>query len=84
MIPNHLFDKYLKLLDVERSSPSYQMLCQIIKTHLIRVPFENISKLLYKKQGLNYIPDLHTYLDGIEKINLEERAMRTIIFSTFS
>jgi N-hydroxyarylamine O-acetyltransferase len=67
MIQKHLFDKYLHLLGVERSFPSYQMLCQIIKAHLTKVPFENISKLLYKKQGLNYIPDLPTYLDGIEK-----------------
>lgn len=67
MIQKHLFDKYLHLLGVERSFPSYRMLCQIIKAHLIKVPFENISKLLYKKQGLNYIPDLSTYLDGIEK-----------------
>jgi N-hydroxyarylamine O-acetyltransferase len=67
MSQKHLFDKYLHLLGVERSFPSYQMLCQIIKAHLTKVPFENISKLLYKKQGLNYIPDLPTYLDGIEK-----------------
>ena len=69
MIQKHLFDKYLKLLGVEKSSPSYQMLCQIIRAHLTKVPFENISKLIYKKQGLNYIPDLATYLDGIENYN---------------
>jgi arylamine N-acetyltransferase len=45
------------------------LLSQIVKSHLIKVPFENISKLLYKKQGMNYIPDLSTFLNGIEKYN---------------
>jgi arylamine N-acetyltransferase len=45
------------------------LLCQIIREHLINVPFENISKLLFKKQRKNYIPDLSTYLEGIEKYN---------------
>jgi len=62
-----LFNKYLKLLEVENSEPSFELLGKIVKAHLIKVPFENISKLLYKKQGMNYIPDLPAYLNGIEK-----------------
>jgi len=69
MYNKKLFDKYLKLLGVERSFPSYDLLCQIIRKHLINVPFENISKLFFKKQGKNYIPDLSTYLERIEKYN---------------
>ena len=64
-----LFDKYLGLLGVEVSSPSFDFLCKIVRAHLLKVPFENISKLLYKKQRMDDIPDLHTYLNGIEKYN---------------
>jgi N-hydroxyarylamine O-acetyltransferase len=63
------FNKYQELLGVEVSKPSFELLGRIVKAHLIRIPFENISKLLYKKQGMNYIPDLSIYLDGIEKYN---------------
>jgi len=64
-----LFNKYLELLEVENSEPSFELLGKIVKAHLIKVPFENISKLLYKKQGMNYIPDLPAYLNGIEQYN---------------
>lgn len=64
-----LFEKYLKLLGVQAAIPSYDLLCRIVKAHLIKIPFENISKLLFKKQGLKYIPDLYTFLGSIEKYN---------------
>lgn len=64
-----LFAKYIRLLGVERSFPTYELLYQIIKAHLIKVPFENISKLIYKKRGMHYIPDLATFLEGIENYN---------------
>ena len=64
-----LFNKYLALLGVKANKPSFELLCEIVKAHLIKIPFENISKLLYKKQGMNYIPDLSTFLNGIEKYN---------------
>lgn len=64
-----LFDKYLKLLKIKSSPPALEFLRKVVKSHLLRIPFENVSKLLYKKQGLNDIPDLSTYLDGIEKYN---------------
>ena len=68
---NHqkLFDKYLELLEVEFSSPTFDSLQKIVKSHLIKIPFENISKLLYKKRGMNTIPDLSTHLDGVENYN---------------
>ena len=70
MISQHnLFDKYLKLLAVEKFVPDFNLLKKIVKAHLIKVPFENISKLHYKKQGMNYIPDLELFLEGIEKYN---------------
>ena len=69
MNQNILFDKYLRLIGVEAAVPSYELLRRIVKAHLIKIPFENISKLLFKKQGMNYIPTLQTFLDGIEKHN---------------
>lgn len=64
-----LFNQYLDLLGVEASDPSFELLGKIVKAHLIKIPFENISKLLYKKEGMNYIPDLAIYLNGIEQYN---------------
>jgi len=64
-----LFKKYLELLGVTKSEPDFDLLKKIVKAHLIKVPFENISKLIYRKQGLTSIPDLSTFLDGVEKYN---------------
>jgi N-hydroxyarylamine O-acetyltransferase len=63
------FDKYLNLIGVKVAAPSYELLCNLVKAHLIKIPFENISKLLFKKQGVHNIPDLDTFLEGIEKYN---------------
>jgi len=65
----NLFNKYLQLLGVKAAKPTFELLRRIVKAHLIKIPFENISKLIYKKQGMNYIPNLFTYLDGIENYN---------------
>jgi N-hydroxyarylamine O-acetyltransferase len=64
-----LLNKYLAILEVEKSAPSLELLKRIVKAHLIKVPFENVSKLLFKQNDINYIPDLASYLDGIEKYN---------------
>jgi arylamine N-acetyltransferase len=64
-----LFSKYLTLLGVAESSPSFELLKKIVKSHVIKVPFENVSKLLFKQKGMNDIPDLETFLKGIEKYN---------------
>lgn len=66
---NNLFNKYLELLGVERAKPNYELLRKLVKAHLTSVPFENISKLLFKKQRMNYIPTLSVFLKGIEKHN---------------
>jgi hypothetical protein len=47
-----LFEKYLDLLGVEKSEPNFDLLKKNVKAHLIKVPFENISKLLYKNKEL--------------------------------
>jgi len=36
-----LFDKYLNLLGVKAADPSFELLCRIVRAHLIKVPFEN-------------------------------------------
>lgn len=64
-----LFDRYFNILGISRKEPSITALYEIVTAYLTKVPFENISKLLYKKQGLKNIPDLSVYLDGIEKFN---------------
>jgi arylamine N-acetyltransferase len=64
-----LFEKYLDLLGVSKTKPDFNLLTKIVLAHLIKVPFENISKLIYKKQGMNYIPGLELFLEGIEKYN---------------
>ncbi len=68
-INNNLFDKYLSLLGIMKTSPNFDLLKQIVNAHLIKVPFENISKLIFKKEGFFDIPDLSTFLNGIEKYN---------------
>lgn len=64
-----LFGKYINLLGINPNEPSFEALNEIVKAHLTKVPFENISKLLFKKQGLQTIPALPQYLEGIEKYN---------------
>lgn len=65
-----LFEQYLRLLGIRRRKPSYDALAELMTAHMIRVPFENVSKLYYKKRaGLSNLPDLQLYLDGIERYN---------------
>jgi arylamine N-acetyltransferase len=66
---NNLFNKYLQILEVEVSATTINLLEKIVKAHLIKIPFENISKLIYKKEGMFNIPDLSTFLNGVEKYN---------------
>jgi arylamine N-acetyltransferase len=66
---NILLEKYLSLLGQKKSFPDYGFLCNILKSHLMKIPFENISKLLLKKRGANHIPSLEEHLEGIEKYN---------------
>ncbi|MBI5267266.1 MAG: arylamine N-acetyltransferase [candidate division Zixibacteria bacterium] len=60
-----LFDFYLQLLKVDRSRPDLAFLTRLVRAHLDRFPFENISKLLYmKREGLKGLTGLRRYLDG--------------------
>ena len=62
-----LFNRYLEILEIDRAKPSLALLKTIVRSHLIKIPFENISKLIYKKRGMNTIPDMSTFLEGIAK-----------------
>jgi arylamine N-acetyltransferase len=63
-------DKYLRILGVKNTAPGIQVLTDIVAAHVMRIPFENISKLYYlKKYNLRNLPDIDRYLDGIEKYN---------------
>ncbi len=67
-MPAELLDRYLDAQGVPRRRPSLDALCEIVQAHLLRVPFENISKLYYKKHlGLRGLPSLELFLDGIER-----------------
>ena len=62
-----LLERYLNLLGVQRQKPGTGALFELVKAQLVKVPFENVSKLYYNKhhnhQGL---PTLKFFLDGIE------------------
>lgn len=63
-----MYKKYLEILNVSKKKPSLSALKELIVSHIINVPFENISKLYYKvKYGLTEIPDFERYIGGIAK-----------------
>ena len=63
-----LLERYLRLLGVPRRPPSLDALEELVRAHAWRVPFENISKLYYKKSlGLRSLPGLGRFLDGVEE-----------------
>lgn len=65
-----LFQRYLAVLGVSEREPGLNGLNELTAAHLTRVPFENISKLYYRKhKGLRGLPGLELYLDGIERYN---------------
>lgn len=64
----NLFGRYLRILGVERKAPTLMALAELVEAQLTRVPFENISKLYYRKRdNLRTLPGLERYLDGIER-----------------
>ena len=66
-LDDDLLARYLGILGVPGRPPGLNALAELVAAHLMRVPFENISKIYYRKRlGLKTIPDLKTYLNGIE------------------
>ncbi len=69
-MPLKLLERYLSLLEVERRRPSIEALCELVQAHMARVPFENVSKLYYKKhRNLQGLPGLELFLEGIERFH---------------
>jgi len=65
-----LLDRYIRLLDIPRRSPCREALFEIVRAHMTRIPFENLSKLYYlNRYNLRGLPDLERYLDGVERRN---------------
>ena len=63
-----LLSRYLDVLAVSRRAPSLDALRELVAAHVTRIPFENISKLHYRKHlGLTDLLPLPLYLDGIER-----------------
>lgn len=61
-------ERYLALLHVAPAAPTTGLLRAIVRAHLWRVPFENVSKLYrMKTAGLRGIPSCGEFLDGIER-----------------
>ncbi|MCF8226128.1 MAG: arylamine N-acetyltransferase [Bacteroidales bacterium] len=65
---DRLFIRYLKILGIQRQKPDFEYLKNIVKAQMSKIPFENISKLFYKKRiDLEQLIDFELYLEGIEK-----------------
>ncbi len=65
-----LFKRYLALLKIRKRMPSYKALKELISAQMMRIPFENVSKLYYRKhQNLRGLQTLEQYLNGIEQHN---------------
>jgi len=62
--------RYLELLAVPRREPGPAALAELVQAHLMRVPFENVSKLYYlRKSGQRALPGPEQFLDGIVRCN---------------
>jgi N-hydroxyarylamine O-acetyltransferase len=60
--------RYLAILEVARPDSSLAALRELVTAHLTRIPFENISKLYYRRHlGLMNLPDIRLYLEGIKR-----------------
>lgn len=61
------FGRYLRILGLDPGPPDLDLLSRIVRAHLTRVPFENVSKLYSVRcLGLREPPGLGRFLDGIE------------------
>jgi N-hydroxyarylamine O-acetyltransferase len=65
--PEAIFDRYLGILGASGLEPGWRALSELSSAHLIRIPFENVSKIHRARvKGIRYIPSLEEFLDGIE------------------
>jgi N-hydroxyarylamine O-acetyltransferase len=65
-----LLTRYLDLLGVKQRLPSTDSLHELVQAQVVKIPFENLSKLYYKETcHLESLPSLELYLDGIERFH---------------
>jgi arylamine N-acetyltransferase len=63
--------RYLRLLGFQRRPSGLRGLREIVRRHLMRVPFENVSKLLlFGREGAGRPLELDEFLDGIGRYDL--------------
>ncbi len=61
------YSRYLRLLGVDSQPSGLDGLRTLVRSHLLRVPFENISKLLlFSREGAGRPIALTEFLDGLE------------------
>ena len=60
------FERYLRLLGQDARAPGLEALRELTAAHLYRVPFENLSKLLHRRDPAMRLPAIDRFLDGIE------------------
>ena len=65
-----LQERYLALLGVPARPPGLGALRELVSAHVVRVPFENLSKLRFRSDPGMRLPPLGRYLDGIERMHL--------------
>jgi arylamine N-acetyltransferase len=64
-------ERYLRLLGFHAPPTGLEGLRQIVRQHLMRVPFENVSKLLlFKNEGHGRVTTHAEFLNGIEHYDL--------------
>ncbi len=67
-LEDDLIRRYLAALCIERRRPSTEALAELVAAHVTRVPFENVSKLYYRKRlGLAGLVPIELFLEGIER-----------------
>lgn len=69
-----LLKKYLSCLQAEAGSPSLDYLRYLVRRHLHRFPFENLSKIHYflnrGQSGFQWFPSMDVYLNHFERESL--------------
>jgi arylamine N-acetyltransferase len=65
------FQRYLRLLGFHQPPAGLDGLQRLVRAHILRVPFENVSKLLlFDREGAGRMATLPEFLDGIEHHDL--------------
>lgn len=69
-IDSYLMEQFLRILAVDKRRPSSEALTELVAAYLMRIPFENVSKLYYMTHhGLRNLPKIERYIDGINRFN---------------